>query len=237
MLCPGPGRDVPTALTRCMTSTGRFNFAEVRRRCTAVCIQIKTVDTGSKTIRYHLLNKCKQILRILVCKMSCQRVAAVCLSKECCDTASSTPRTHGGVSKHPHRSQRPLITMLLLLLFTYFAHNATQALTIPLGHEDQSEALFPRLGDQYFDDRSVWSIVWSCLATLFACSWVAVHPNVPRATDSEALIFGRRLATMGYMLLAPELIIFWAAKQHFSAKEIEGKYQGWNLATIHYTRS
>jgi len=116
--------------------------------------------------------------------------------------------------------------MLLLLLFAYLAHNAAQALTIPLGYESQSDALYTRFGEQYFDDRTVWSIVWSCLATLFACSWVAVHPNVPRATDSEALILGRRLATMGYMLLAPELVICWAAKQHFSAKEIAAKYPG-----------
>jgi len=115
--------------------------------------------------------------------------------------------------------------MILLLLFAYFAHNATQALTIPLEREYQSDTLFPRLGDQYTDDRTVWSIVWSCLATLFACSWVAVHPNVPRATDSEALILGRRLATMGYMLLAPEVVIYWAAQQHFSAKEIAVKHR------------
>jgi len=115
--------------------------------------------------------------------------------------------------------------MILLPLFTYVAHNAAQALTLPLKLESQSEALFPRLGDQYFDDRTVWSIVWSCLVTLFACSWVAVHPNVPRATDSNALIFGRRLAMMGYMLLAPELVILWAAGQHFSAKEIAVKHR------------
>ena len=120
--------------------------------------------------------------------------------------------------------------MLLLLLFAYLAHNATQALTLPLIDESQSEALYTRLGEQYFDDRTIWSIVWSCLATLFACSWVAVHPNVPRATDSDALILGRRLAMMGYMLLAPELVIYWAAKQHFSAREIvkdiAAKYPG-----------
>jgi len=115
--------------------------------------------------------------------------------------------------------------MLLLLLFAYLAHNATQALTLPLDSESQSKALDTRLGDQYFDDRTVWSIVWSCLATLFACSWVAVHPNIPRSTDSEALILGRRLATMGYMLLAPELVIFWAAQQHFSANEIAVKHR------------
>jgi len=116
--------------------------------------------------------------------------------------------------------------MLLLLLFAYLAHNVTQVITIPLAHETQSlSTLYTRLDDQYFGDRSVRSIVWSCFATLFACSWVAVHPNVPRATDSEALIFGRRLAMMGYMLLAPELVILWAAQQHFSAKEIEIKHR------------
>jgi len=116
--------------------------------------------------------------------------------------------------------------MILLLLFAYFAYNATQALTIPLECEYQSDTLFPRLGDQYYDDRTVWSIFWSCLATLFACSWVAVHPNVPRATDSEALILGRRLATMVYMLLAPEMVIMWAAHQHFTAKETVIEHQG-----------
>jgi len=62
-----------------------------------------------------------------------------------------------------------------------------------------------------------------------------VHPNVPRAADGEALILGRRLATMGYMLLAPELVIIWAAKQHFSAKEIAIKHrrEGVRPATIY----
>ena len=128
------------------------------------------------------------------------------------------------------------LTMLLLLLFAYLTHNVTQVSTIPLAQETQSlSTLYTRLDDQYFGDRSVWSIVWSCFATLFACSWVAVHPNVPRATDSETLIFGRRLAMMGYMLLAPELVILWAAQQHFSAKEIEIKHrrEGVQPATVY----
>ena len=116
--------------------------------------------------------------------------------------------------------------MFLLLLFLYCVHNSIQGLTIPLECISQSGALYPRLGDQYFDDRTVWSIVWSCLATLFACGWVAVHPNVPSAKDGEARILGRRLVTMGWMLLAPELVIYWAAKQHFSAKEVVVKHQG-----------
>src|ERR1700691_5725134 len=27
--------------------------------------------------------------------------------------------------------------------------------------------------------RTKTSIVWSCLVTIFSCTWVAVHPNIP----------------------------------------------------------
>lgn len=96
----------------------------------------------------------------------------------------------------------------------------------------EANSLSTQLDRKYFDDRTVWSIFWSCFTTLFACSWVAVHPNIPRATDSDALILGRRVATMGYMLLAPELVIFWAAMQHFSANEIAVKHRHKGVWTI-----
>jgi len=36
---------------------------------------------------------------------------------------------------------------------------------------------------------------------------------------------------MGYMLLAPELVIMWAARQYFSAKEITIKHRGMQCTT------
>ena len=114
--------------------------------------------------------------------------------------------------------------MLILLILVYFTHDIAHGLAIPIGKT--SDTLSTQLDEGYFDDRTILSMVWSCLATLVACSWVAVHPNVPSAKDSNARILGRRLAMMGYMLLAPELVIYWAAKQHLSAKEIAARYQG-----------
>ena len=59
--------------------------------------------------------------------------------------------------------------MFLLLLFACLSHNATQAMTIQLERECQRDALFPRLGDQYFDNRTVWSIAWA----ISVCSLIA----------------------------------------------------------------
>ena len=114
----------------------------------------------------------------------------------------------------------------MLLLLIYFSHSTSQGLTLPLDSTLKGEALHPRLGDEFFVDRPVWTIVGSCVVTLFACCWVAVHPNIPPARDNEIWILGRRLAIMAYMLLTPELIIRWAAIQHFNAKAIAAEHKG-----------
>jgi len=83
-------------------------------------------------------------------------------------------------------------------------------------------------------DRSVYGILWSCLSTIFACTWIAVHPNIPAPEDSGWEILGRRLAIMGYVLLAPEFVIFWAARQHYGAyyltQKHEKKHTDWTRA-------
>jgi hypothetical protein len=65
--------------------------------------------------------------------------------------------------------------------------------------------------------RTSWDIIWSCAATLFACIWTAIHPNIPGVNESQAAITFRRLFIMVVALIAPELIITWATRQFFSA--------------------
>ncbi len=73
------------------------------------------------------------------------------------------------------------------------------------------------------DQRTLLSIVWSCLATIFACTWLSVHPNIP----------GRNITTRGPIsctiehvkimvtaILAPEVIVAWAAQQFIVAWEV-----------------
>jgi hypothetical protein len=67
--------------------------------------------------------------------------------------------------------------------------------------------------------RTLWDIVWSCTATLFACTWTAIHPNIPGMNEGRVIIFLRRLFIMILALIAPELMITWAAIQFLSARD------------------
>ena len=74
--------------------------------------------------------------------------------------------------------------------------------------------------------RTVWNILWSCLATTFAVTWVSVHPNVPFLEETNWMVLKRRIFLMVLALLAPEVLIMWAFKQWRGAvmiKEIVNK--------------
>ncbi|KAF8171311.1 hypothetical protein BJ912DRAFT_911624 [Pholiota molesta] len=76
----------------------------------------------------------------------------------------------------------------------------------------------------HFGQRSVNDIVVSCFATLYACTWSAIHPNIPAPTDSWWTCFKRQIVTMVYALLAPELITTWALRQRLAARRIMNEY-------------
>ena len=81
--------------------------------------------------------------------------------------------------------------------------------------------------------RTIWNIVWSCLVTIFSCTWVAVHPNVPcpkkrevngwieRYIRNPLLSFvEHRLPLFICALLVPEYVLAWAIRQFLSARRI-----------------
>ena len=76
------------------------------------------------------------------------------------------------------------------------------------------------------DQRSIWDILWSCLATIFACSWVSVHPNIPAPHESRWRAFLRRLELMFWAVVGPEMIITWAYRQWLGARHLEKVYKG-----------
>jgi len=124
--------------------------------------------------------------------------------------------------------------IIFLTLYSLFLHVSDAVLAdFPPPLRPRSDNLFhPReIDPNKLTQRSEWNIVWSCFATIFACSWVAIHPNVPGPSDSSMRIFVRRLALMGCMLIVPELVIVWAVREWFAAHEIAEKHEdrGWTI--------
>ncbi|OQE37967.1 hypothetical protein PENCOP_c009G03525 [Penicillium coprophilum] len=59
--------------------------------------------------------------------------------------------------------------------------------------------------------RSTWALVWSCLVTIFACTWTVLHLNLPRRNSPTVRII---LANFSYWLLAiffPEYVFVHAS--------------------------
>ncbi|RDB27349.1 hypothetical protein Hypma_004323 [Hypsizygus marmoreus] len=80
--------------------------------------------------------------------------------------------------------------------------------------------------------RSVPDIVWSCLATIFACTWIAIHPNIP---PQEGVVGSTitRVQILVVALLTPELIILWASRQWFAARAMAKEYEDCGWTTTH----
>ncbi len=78
------------------------------------------------------------------------------------------------------------------------------------------------------DQRTLLSILWSCLATIFACTWLAVHPNVPAVISrqrEEYLVPFERAKIIAITILVPEIIVAWAAEQFIVAMKLcHGEY-------------
>lgn len=71
---------------------------------------------------------------------------------------------------------------VLSALAESIAQNTTRALaSVPSGilssdFDPQCDTIYATLGRC----RTIWDIVWSCVITIFACIWVAIHPNMPQ---------------------------------------------------------
>lgn len=79
-------------------------------------------------------------------------------------------------------------------------------------------AMDPPKGWQFQDNsRSSWDIVWTCLTTIFACTWTILHQNVPARYASENLVTAFKLLAWTMTFLAPELLFLVALDELWSA--------------------
>ena len=120
----------------------------------------------------------------------------------------------------------PLQYPIMLIVFLLFAlFRLPKGAPLTDNHVDTSEligdgqSLLPR-ADITFGTRQTSDIVISCLVTIFACTWTAVHPNIPSPMDSRWDKFKRRFIMTTYALLVPEFITVWALRQYLAARVI-----------------
>jgi hypothetical protein len=65
----------------------------------------------------------------------------------------------------------------------------------------------------------MWNIIWSSLTVIFACTWVACHPNIPGLEETWLERKARRIKVFVIAVLAPELIAAWAIRQFLAARK------------------
>ena len=123
------------------------------------------------------------------------------------------------------------ITMLFLL-FVYYSVQTAYIDASPVPSIDNRSLAANHCTD-LTHCRTIWNILWSCLVTIFSCTWVAVHPNIPCPKKRNArgwiekciwnplLSFAEhRLPLFVCALLVPEYMLAWAIRQFLDARKI-----------------
>lgn len=118
--------------------------------------------------------------------------------------------------------------MLSLFLVQAFTISA-----LPVTGLDDEATMVPCYGMESY--RTILNIVWGCFTTIFLCTWVAIHTNVPGPTDRQNFTRWQRLkcSVRDFILdrmplflcslLIPEYILAWAIRQRLSAERMAKK--------------
>ncbi|KAF8331027.1 uncharacterized protein EI90DRAFT_2921046 [Cantharellus anzutake] len=85
--------------------------------------------------------------------------------------------------------------------------------------------------------QTMWSMVYSCLLTIFACVWTAMHPGVPKQYSAWSPQTGSRRTQMILTLVLPEMIVAAAWEDFSMARRMSKKcagIKGWTLTHSYF---
>ncbi|KAJ5261689.1 hypothetical protein N7505_008556 [Penicillium chrysogenum] len=71
------------------------------------------------------------------------------------------------------------------------------------------------------NSRSAWDILWTCLSTIFACTWTLLHMDVPPRNMSIARCTLSKMREWILAILAPEVIFLRAIGQLADARNLQ----------------
>src|ERR1700761_2370286 len=105
------------------------------------------------------------------------------------------------------------------------------------------DSLIPWPGPSTSNIRSTYDVLWSCLVTIFACVYTALHMNIPARHDSKWRRFRRRVKWVFINFLAPEIATslalteYLACRRHTSLfrKETNCNSEDWSLTHSFYS--
>ncbi|KAF8327810.1 uncharacterized protein EI90DRAFT_3067083 [Cantharellus anzutake] len=83
--------------------------------------------------------------------------------------------------------------------------------------------------------RMMWGIVYSCLLTMFACIWTAVHPDLSQSYGTS--VFKSHVSLMIISLVVPEWTLAFAWGQFMISQRISEKcemVEGWTLTHSYF---
>src|SRR5262249_11175534 len=63
--------------------------------------------------------------------------------------------------------------------------------------------------------RTLSSVIWSCVTTLLACVWTAIHRNIPGPNEGRVAKVLEMAKIFLVTLLVPEWTLIWAVRQYF----------------------
>ncbi|ESK84432.1 hypothetical protein Moror_6233 [Moniliophthora roreri MCA 2997] len=81
--------------------------------------------------------------------------------------------------------------------------------------------------------RTLGTIVWACVSVIFLCTWVAIHPNVPKYQEHTMTVVSNGAVMMFMAFIAPELIGLWAMRQWYSAQKIYARFKRYGWSKTH----
>ena len=102
-----------------------------------------------------------------------------------------------------------------------FQHPAPRRPTLMLlfqGNVSTQDADSKRGWTSQPDGRGTLDILWTCILTMFLCSWSILCLNIPAPKEKKPLILWRKLAMTGLGFLCPELVFEIALGRWLSAR-------------------
>jgi hypothetical protein len=115
------------------------------------------------------------------------------------------------------RPRSMILAALLLQTLSGSSWHALAATQMPPTGMADSSSKEPPFDTNY---RSISDIVWSCIVTIFACTWLSVHPNVCGTDTTWTQRIKHRISLMLWGIAAPEFLVIFAYRQWKGSRNI-----------------